>query len=178
MPNTYSLDENPGNLRLFTHPNTISRRKQAHFMGIKQTESDFVFTAKMHFDPLQNESAAGIAIVQKDDNYVSFSVRKKAEGMVIEVVHKNKKIAPIKTQLLKSFKGEIRFKLVSVNDTYTFSYATKGKRYKVLTTTQADLVLFNGFTGAHIGLYATSNGQENNDFSDFDWINYLPKPRK
>lgn len=178
MPNTYSLDANPGHLRLFTHPNTISRRKRAHFMGIKQTESDFVFTSKMHFNPSGNESAAGIAIVQKDDTYVSFSVRKKAEGMVVEVVHKNKKIAPIKTQLLKSYKGEIRFKLVSDNDTYTFSYATKGKRYKVLTTTTADLVLFNGFTGAHIGLYATSNGQDNTDFSDYDWINYLPKTRK
>ena len=178
MPNTYSLDANPGHLRLFTHPNTISRRKRAHFMGIKQTESDFVFTSKMHFNPSGNESAAGIAIVQKDDTYVSFSVRKKAEGMVVEVVHKNKKIAPIKTQLLKSYKGEIRFKLVSANDTYTFSYATKGKRYKVLTTTTADLVLFNGFTGAHIGLYATSNGQDNTDFSDYDWINYLPKTRK
>jgi alpha-N-arabinofuranosidase len=178
MPNTYSLDANPGHLRLFTHPNTISRRKRAHFMGIKQTESDFVFTSKMHFNPSGNESAAGIAIVQKDDTYVSFSVRKKAEGMVVEVVHKNKKIAPIKTQLLKSYKGEIRFKLVSANDTYTFSYATKGKRYKVLTTTTADLVLFNGFTGAHVGLYATSNGQDNTDFSDYDWINYLPKTRK
>ena len=178
MPNTYSLDAPPGHLRLFTHPNTISRRKRAHFMGIKQTESDFVFTAKMHFNPSGNESAAGIAIVQKDDTYVSFSVRKKAEGMIVEVVHKNKKIAPIKTQLLKSYKGEIRFKLVSANDTYTFSYATKGKRYKVLTTTTADLVLFNGFTGAHVGLYATSNGQDNTDFSDYDWINYLPKTRK
>ena len=98
--------------------------------------------------------------------------------MIVEVVHKNKKIAQIKTQLLKSYKGEIRFKLVSANDTYTFSYATKGKRYKVLTTTTADLVLFNGFTGAHIGLYATSNGQDNTDFSDYDWINYLPKTRK
>jgi alpha-N-arabinofuranosidase len=47
-----------------------------------------------------------------------------------------------------------------------------------LTTTTADLVLFNGFTGAHIGLYATSNGQDNTDFSDYDWINYLPKTRK
>jgi alpha-N-arabinofuranosidase len=178
MPNTYSLDENSGHLRLFTHPNTISRRKRAHFIGVKQTESDFVFTAKMHFNPSGNESAAGIAIVQKDDNYVSFVIRKEADGMLVEVLHKKKKIEIIKTHKLKSYKGEIRFKLVSANDTYTFSYATKGKRYKVLTTTTADLVLFNGFTGAHIGLYATSNGQDNNDFSDYDWINYIPKPRK
>jgi alpha-N-arabinofuranosidase len=109
---------------------------------------------------------------------VSFVIRKEADGMLVEVLHKKKKIEIIKTHKLKSYKGEIRFKLVSANDTYTFSYATKLKRYKVLTTTTADLVLFNGFTGAHIGLYATSNGQDNNDFSDYDWINYIPKPRK
>ena len=178
LPNTYSLDENPGHLRLFTHKNTISRRKRAHFMGIKQTESDFVFTTKMRFNPSHDESTAGIAIVQKDENYVSFSVRKEADGMLVEVLHNKKKVQTIKAHKLNSYKGEIRFKLVSANDTYTFSYATKGKRYKVLTTTPADLVLFSGFTGAHIGLYATSNGQDNNDFTDYDWINYIPKPRK
>ena len=178
LPNTYSLDENPGHLRLFTHKNTISRRKRAHFMGIKQTESDFVFTTKMRFNPSHDESTAGIAIVQKDENYVSFSVRKEADGMLVEVLHNKKKVQTIKAHKLNSYKGEIRFKLVSANDTYTFSYATKGKRYKVLTTTPADLVLFSGFTGAHIGLYATSNGQDNNDFSDYDWINFIPKPRK
>ena len=178
LPNTYGLDENPGHLRLFTHKNTISRRKRAHFMGIKQTESDFVFTTKMRFNPSHDKSTAGIAIVQKDENYVSFSVRKEADGMLVEVLHNKKKVQTIKAHKLNSYKGEIRFKLVSANDTYTFSYATKGKRYKVLTTTPADLVLFSGFTGAHIGLYATSNGQDNNDFSDYDWINYIPKPRK
>ena len=178
LPNTYSLDENPGHLRLFTHKNTISRRKRAHFMGIKQTESDFIFTTKMRFNPSHDESTAGIAIVQKDENYVFFSVRKEADGMLVEVLHKKKKVQTIKAHKLNSYKGEIRFKLVSANDTYTFSYATKGNRYNVLTTTPADLLLFSGFTGAHIGLYATSNGQDNNDFSDYDWINFIPKPRK
>ncbi len=178
LPNTYSLDENPGHLRLFTHKNTISRRKRAHFMGIKQTESDFIFTTKMRFNPSHDESTAGIAIVQKDENYVFFSVSKEADGMLVEVLHKKKKVQTIKAHKLNSYKGEIRFKLVSANDTYTFSYATKGNRYNVLTTTPADLLLFSGFTGAHIGLYATSNGQDNNDFSDYDWINFIPKPRK
>ena len=178
MPNTYSLDDNPGHLRLFTNPNIISRRKRAHFMGVKQTESDFIFSTKMTFNPSGNESAAGIAVVQKDDNYLFFAVRKEAEGMVVELSHKDKKIKTIKSQKLKNFKGEIRFKLESENDTYIFSYATKGKRYKVLTKTTANLVLFNGFTGAHIGPYATSNGQENGDFSDYDWIKHIPKPRK
>ena len=178
LPNTYGLDENPGHLRLFTHKNTISRRKRAHFMGIKQTESDFVFTTKMRFNPSHDESTAGIAIVQKDENYVFFSVSKEADGMLVEVLHKKKKVQTIKAHKLNSYKGEIRFNLVSAIDTYTFSYATKGNRYNVLTTTPADLLLFSGFTGAHIGLYATSNGQDNNDFSDYDWINFIPKPRK
>jgi len=62
-------------------------------------------------------------------------LEKGLDGMLVEVLHKKKKIEIIKTHKLKSYKGEIRFKLVSANDTYTFSYATKGKRYKVLTTT-------------------------------------------
>ena len=84
----------------------------------------------------------------------------------------------LKSHKIKSYKGVIKLKLVSSNDQYIFSYARKGKAYKTFITTAADLVLFSGFTGAHIGPYATSNGQINLDYADFDWVKYVPKPRK
>ena len=177
MPNTLSLENKSGFLRLFTHPNTITERKQAHYTGIKQTESDFIFTTKMLFSPSNNKSEAGIAIVQKDNNYMSFTVRKESDGMVIEVTHKNKKKYNLKSIKIESYKEEIKLKIESSKNRYTFSYATPGKRFKTLVTSSADLVLFTGFTGAHIGLYATSNGLENKDHADFDWVKYIPKPR-
>lgn len=178
MPNTLTLKDRPGYLRLYTHSNTISNRKRSHFTGIKQTESDFEFITKIHFNPKDDNSEAGIAVVQKDNNFVSFTLRKDKAGMRIEVVHKNKKKNTLKSHKIKSYKGVIKLKLVSSNDQYIFSYATKGKAYKTLITTAADLVLFSGFTGAHIGPYATSNGQNNLDYADFDWVKYVPRPRK
>ena len=125
-----------------------------------------------------DDSEAGIALVQKDNYFLSFTLRKDKAGMRIEVVHKNKKKNTLKSHKIKSYKGVIKLKLVSSNDQYIFSYATKGKAYKKLITTAADLVLFSGFTGAHIGPYATSNGQNNLDYADFDWVKYVPRPRK
>ena len=31
-----------------------------------------------------------------------------------------------------------------------------------------------GFVGAYIGMYASSNGHDSDNFVDFDWFEYLP----
>ena len=47
----------------------------------------------------------------------------------------------------------------------TFKYKSKGKAYKTAAITKADLILSKGYTGAHLGIYATSNGMNSNDYS-------------
>jgi hypothetical protein len=42
----------------------------------------------------------------------------------------------------------------------------------LLAETPADHLLSHGFTGAHIGLYATSNGKTSTGFADFDRVEY------
>ena len=56
----------------------------------------------------------------------------------------------------------------------TFKYKSKGKAYKTVAKTKADLILSKGYTGAHLGIYATSNGVNSNDYSDFDYVTYKP----
>jgi len=38
--------------------------------------------------------------------------------------------------------------------------------------TPADHLLSHGYTGAHIGLYTTSNGQMSTGYADFDRVEY------
>ena len=38
--------------------------------------------------------------------------------------------------------------------------------------TSAHLLLSNGYTGAYLGMYASSNGQPTGQHADFDWVHY------
>ena len=42
----------------------------------------------------------------------------------------------------------------------------------LLKETKANHILSKGYTGAYLGVYATSNGKNSNDYADFDWVNY------
>ena len=75
MQNMFDLVSNPGSLRVYTNPNKLQERKRANFIGIKQTESDFSFETKMTFSPSINSDESGIAIVQKDNNFLSFTIK-------------------------------------------------------------------------------------------------------
>lgn len=39
------------------------------------------------------------------------------------------------------------------------------------------LSLCFGYTGADVGVYATSNGQATQEYADFDWVSYKGFPR-
>ena len=52
---------------------------------------------------------------------------------------------------------------------------TWGFRYRLFNKLKNDVLLSKGYTGAHIGLYITSNGENSNDYVDFDYIDYSVK---
>ena len=57
----------------------------------------------------------------------------------------------------------VQLKVESYNNNYRFYYALKNDDFQLLSETSGDLLLSNGYTGAHIGLYATGNGKESTD---------------
>lgn len=172
--NTYDLTAKKGHLRLFTHPNIIEDRAKAHFIGIKQTESDFVFETKMEFSPTNNGSESGIVLIQKDDNYVSFSIKKEKEAHYLILKHQDRSLNILNKIRLDTPIKHVYFQVISKNNVLTFKYKSKGRPYKTAAKTKADLILSKGYTGAHLGIYATSNGVNSNDYSDFDYVTYKP----
>ena len=55
---------------------------------------------------------------------------------------------------------------------YRFYYALKNDNFQLFAEAPADHLLSHGFTGAHIGLYATSNGKTSSGYADFDRVEY------
>ncbi|EDP71283.1 arabinofuranosidase [Flavobacteriales bacterium ALC-1] len=172
--NMYSLYSNKGNLRLFTNPNMIKERGRTSLIGFRQTESDFLYEAKMNFSPKTDKSEAGVSLFQKDDNYFTLTVvkEKKDYSIQLKLAEPNSEVQILETQVISNYDKEITFKVKSENHSYSFYYSTNGIEFSLLKETKANHILSKGYTGAYLGIYATSNGKKSNDYADFDWVNY------
>ncbi len=179
-PDTYSLTDRPGYLRMFAQPTVISSRERYSLTGFRQRESDFEYQASMSFDPKKTDLEAGVSVFQKDDNYVNFTIVKNSEGYVLKVYYTKNEVKPrtIKELKVSGYSGEIIFKVTSLDSEYTYAYSLDdGQTFKELVRSDADLVLNQGYTGAYLGVYATSNGTKAKGQADFDWVSYKGYPR-
>ena len=176
LENIYSLDKREGFLRIFSNQNIIKERHRAALMGFKQNQTNFVYFTSMNFNPENNKSEAGISIFQKDDNYLNFTVVKKDGNFFIKVnAYNNNKLILKDEQLIPDYKGKIKLKISSEEGEYKLFYSTRGFRYRLFDKLKNDILLSKGYTGAHIGLYITSNGEDSNDYVDFDYVDYSVK---
>ena len=176
LENIYSLDKREGFLRIFSNQNIIKERHRAALMGFKQNQTNFEYFTSMNFNPENNKSEAGISIFQKDDNYLNFTVLKKDGNFYIKVnAYNNDELILKEEHLLPDYKGKIKLKILSEEGEYKLFYSTRGFRYRLFEKLKNDILISKGYTGAHIGLYITGNGEDSNDYVDFDYIDYSVK---
>jgi alpha-N-arabinofuranosidase len=175
MEKTYSLKEREGYLRLYLKPEVIEERVRCSLMGIRQGESDFEYSVCMDFLPEKEGTEAGMSLFQQDDNYIMFTTTRKARETVLKLtVKEREKESRVEKRVeLSGFKGKIIFKVISGDHRYHFLYSTNGGRiYKKFADMPATLILSHGYTGAYLGIYATSNGKSSGEYADFDWVKY------
>jgi len=170
---TYLMNNKDGYLRLFSSKNVIENRKGCSLLGIRQKKTDFKFLVKMLYNPIMQGGQAGISLFQKDNNYFTFTVEKNREKHVLKLLLKERKKEPvvIHQTFIKLYNGSITFKVISENNSYNFYYSLDdGTSYKSFIKTGSDKMLSKGYTGAYMGLYATTSGRDIKEFADFDWV--------
>ena len=178
LEDIYQINKEESRLNLLCHPNKIKERGRAALLGFKQTESDFEYLTQMYFYPNSSDSEAGISLFQKDDNYINFTLIKQLGKHFLQayVVKKGEILTSVKKEL-KQYQGNIKFKVIAEKNLYKLYYSTKGMHFNLFTTFEGSLLKSNGYTGAHLGVYATGNGKKNQDFASFDYVNYLTKKK-
>lgn len=172
---TYELTARQGFLRLYAQPSIIAPRERYSLTGFRQRESDFEYQASMEFKPKKINEEAGISIIQKDDNYINFTVKKVESGFQMQTyfTKNSTEATSIDAVKLNAFDGKVVFRVTSKANVYTYQYSlNNGKSFEQLGTSKADLVLNQGYTGAFLSVYATSNGQATKSYADFDWVKY------
>ena len=126
----------------------------------------------MRFNPTLDGEEAGLCLIQKDDNYLLFDVKREDKENVLQLVINDKKKNPIiKKDLVmgNKFKNYIELKVIAKDNTYQYYFRYQSNDlWELFDTTNSDILLSEGYTGTHLGLYATSNGTKSINFAAFD----------
>jgi alpha-N-arabinofuranosidase len=181
LPGAFSLDARPGFLRLRARPETIRQRGRAALLGFRQTESDFEYAVDLQFTPRQKGTESGLILFQKDDQYLALLLSRTAGGHRLRLLlaEPGKDPSVLEESGLPGFRGEIVLRLLSRDGLYRFEYRLDdGGAFRLFSNQPADQLLSRGYTGAYLGVYSTSNGQESEDFADVDWVRYTPRQRE
>ena len=180
-PGLFSLQAREGFLRLYADTALPRNRGRASLMGIRQTETDFEYIAQMQFEPRHEGSQAGIALFQKDDNYMRFTVEQTTSGYRLAVHVREARSEHEKSfdsLELTDYQGRIQLRIDSGESSYTLGYSLdEGKTWAEVASVPGDKFISQGYTGAYLGLFALSQQNQPRDFADFDWVKYTPRPR-
>ncbi|RJE74518.1 glycoside hydrolase family 43 protein [Reichenbachiella sp. MSK19-1] len=146
----------------------IKELKPTSTLFHRQMHKAFTFTTEMKYKPQSEKDLAGLTCYQNEGSNYVFGVTKKGGNymLVLERTEtkgrrrdretSSKVIASTSIDLKKS----IQLKVSAEGDDYTFSYALDGEDFQDLgAAVSGDILSTNvagGFTGAMIGLYATS----------------------
>lgn len=170
-----NLQLQPGYLKMKYLPQTIGERKAYNFIGIKQQESEFELVTAMQFSPKLNGEESGLGLIQKDNNYILFDIKREDNENVLQlVIKKHNEPAYIKNDLVLEKKTkQMELKVKANRDHYAYYYRYKSNDQWIPFDTSAnDILISRGYTGAHLGLYATCNGGKSIGSAAFEIMTY------
>ncbi|WP_281336446.1 glycoside hydrolase family 43 protein [Flavobacterium eburneipallidum] len=126
----------------------------------RQQHNSFSFATTMEYKPASEKDLAGIVCLQNEKfNYV-FGVTKKGNDTYVLLERTEKGASKIIASSKIDIKKPVRLQVKAVGDSYEFSYSINGVDFTNLGgSVSGDILSTNvagGFTGALVGLYATS----------------------
>jgi alpha-N-arabinofuranosidase len=145
----------------------IKELKPTSTLFHRQQHSNFSFETTIEYEPGSEKDLAGIVCYQNEAfNYV-FGITKKGNDYVLLLERNQKKdrrSQEVSSEIIASasidIKNPVKLQVEAVGDDYQFSYSINGNDLVNLGgTVSGDILSTNvagGFTGALIGLYATS----------------------
>lgn len=141
----------------------ITELKPTSTLFYRQQHKTFSFTTTVSYNPKSENDLAGITCFQNEGfNYV-FGITKKGKDNYIVLQRTEKGNSEVLASKKIDLDDTTELKVEADNDDYTFSYSLNGTDFESLGgTVSGDILSTNvagGFTGAMIGLYATSGNE-------------------
>ncbi|UGU17705.1 glycoside hydrolase family 43 protein [Sinomicrobium kalidii] len=144
----------------------IKELKPTSTLFYRQQHNTFSFTTTMDYKPRSGKDLAGIVCLQNESSNYVFGITRKGKDYVLllERTRKDRGDSQARSEILAStvidIEKPVKLQVDADGDEYRFNYAIDGSGFKNLGgTVSGDILSTNvagGFTGALIGLYATS----------------------
>lgn len=145
---------------------TIKEARPVSAIFRRQQHNDFTATTSMTYTPESESDLAGLVCYQSESYCYTFGVTKKDNSyyILLEKTQGDRETKKPVSEIVASEKISLRqpimLRVKAEGEDYTFSYAIgRNSKFKDLATVPGDILSTNvagGFTGAFIGLYATS----------------------
>ncbi|WP_329790742.1 glycoside hydrolase family 43 protein [Lentzea sp. DG1S-22] len=168
----WSLTDRPGHLRLAVRPEQVTDPVTPSVVLRRQQHQDFHASCELDFTPAGPSEAAGLVLLQNNDHHVRLMLGAGREvTLVLRVGGHDEPLASARVpegpvRLGFEATGQEHRALVAAGDG---EWTPLGEPFdgRVLSTQAA-----GGFTGVHIGLYATGGGAPGTSWADFGSFTY------
>ncbi|GAA3678124.1 glycoside hydrolase family 43 protein [Lentzea roselyniae] len=168
----WSLTERPGHLRLRVRPESITELVTPSVVVRRQQHQNFHASCVLEFEPAGPAEAAGMVLLQNNDNHFRLLLGAGREVTLVRRAGGREEVLG-KTQVAE---GTVRLGFEAVGQDHQALVASGSGEWQLLGESFDGRVLSTpvagGFTGVHIGLYATGDGAPSDTWADFDSFTY------
>ncbi|WP_309119658.1 glycoside hydrolase family 43 protein [Paenibacillus sp.] len=172
----WNLEERPGWLRLKLKPDVVSALANPSFVGRRQQHMSFAATTKLEFSPAAEGEAAGIVLLQNADYHYRLEYGRVESVDALRLIERRGGIE--RNVASRRYDGvSIELKVEAAGQAYSFFYRIDEEAPWEALAEDVDGRLLStdvagGFTGAYLGMYASSHGAVSANVADFDWFEY------
>lgn len=163
----------------------------AGFMGRRQQHQSYTVRAEMEFSPVKRQ-AAGLMILQNGYHSLRMEMALQDGKRVIRVLRGYQTLEAQITHhtVQEAFQKECLGELCWEADTVVLEIRAQGQSHSFTAIDAAGgrhllaegidgsflgSETAGGFVGAYIGMFATGNGEEGENYAAFDWFDYEPE---
>ncbi|MDQ0885116.1 xylan 1,4-beta-xylosidase [Paenibacillus sp. V4I9] len=172
-----SLSERPGYLRLRLKSESISEVGNPSFVGRRQQDISYAVRTKLEFAPGTIKERAGLVLLQNHN----FQYRLEC-GLDDESQREVRLVSRIAGEEMVLARrsidtSQLYLRVEAIGQSLRFDYAAEAEQWQHLAEDIDGTILSTdtagGFTGAYIGLFASSNGESGVNHADFDYFEYI-----
>lgn len=175
----HDLQSSPGALRLMLQSGSIGEGEQYSFIGIRQRHFQFEAVTATRFAPTADGEEAGISALLNDRSAFLLTAGKNDAGLSVRLSHnvdgERNEIAAAAVDTSNLF-----LKVTGDYLNYQFYYSEDGESWTAVggevDGKQLSPAVVGGYnyTGVYIGLYASANNRESDNYADFEFFQYSP----
>ncbi|SER13489.1 alpha-N-arabinofuranosidase [Lentzea xinjiangensis] len=168
----WSVTDRPGHLRLRVRPESITDPVTPSVVLRRQQHQNYHVSCELEFEPAGPTEAAGLVLLQNNDHHVRLLLG--AEREVTLVCRSGGRDSVLaRTRVAE---GVVRLCVEAVGQEHQALVAAGAEEWRLLGEPFDGRVLSTqaagGFTGVHIGLYATADGAPSESWADFGSFTY------